>query len=75
MISEHLSDWVTTYSVSVDDYQDIELSVEAWGKLAGGYFKARTLAPRPMSFSSMFGDDMNAGYDPGTEQNPRFLRV
>lgn len=73
MVSENSSDWIHTYSVSVDRYQNIEMDEEEWRELAAGYFNAKDLAPHPMSFSCMFGDDMNRGYDPGTEPKPRYL--
>lgn len=68
-----LSGWTYTYKVSVDESEEFEVNEEEWRKLIAAYFDAKALAPHPMSFSAVFGDEKSSGYVPGSEPKLRYL--
>lgn len=47
-------DWITSYYISVDEYQNVEVSRKLWEELMSLLQDARSKTPKPVSFDVLF---------------------
>lgn len=73
MYPDDISGWIDTYKVSLDGYKEFEVEEEEGEKLIADYFEVKYLAPHPMTFSAVFGDETSDGYYPGSIPKQRYL--